>query len=196
MEPLEVIRILYLPHGQSETKQVMFLPDKGANVTAIAESDPQDVALSPTNVILRTADSNVLQTLGTYKATLALQSNAAGKRIHVVRGLSRPLLSRQMLKELGLIHKDFPHQDVNQISVVKKSDTPSTDEGVDTAHASQNREPPKNIAPIEAEHGPAFNKLVREYKDLFNGRCTQMIFEANYLSNSKLLFPLFEMTKF
>ena len=174
METLEAVHITFVPDGQSAVKHAMFLPDTGANVTAIAETDAQGVPLSQTSVVLRTADGNVLRTLGTFEASLTLCRNTARERIHVVRGLSRPLLSRRMLKELGLIHKDFPNQEISQINIIENEDNASTDDGNRTAHASENPETDDSSSRIESEHGPAFDKLVNEYRDLFSGRCTQM----------------------
>ena len=175
METLEAIKVTVAHDEQAPPMQLWFLPDTGANVTAVANSDAVGIPLSPTAITLRTADGKTLETVGTFVATLSLQGNEARERIHVVRGLSRPLLSRQMLKELGLIHRDFPHQ-VTHINAVAtdtvKTETVATQEVI--AHAAPETGEKRESAMIETEHGPAFNKLVNEFKDLFDGQCTQM----------------------
>ena len=110
LEPLDSIEVLVTPvQSGSQNFTISILPDSGANVSAIEEQDAESLKLSPTSIILKGADCGALNIIGMFKAELSRHSNFATEDIYVVRGLSKPLLSRQMLKELGEIHKQFPH---------------------------------------------------------------------------------------
>jgi hypothetical protein len=122
--PLESILVTITPFDHNFALSLDIIPDTGANVTAIPLHKARDIKLSKTKINLRTAGGNTLNVLGSFEAYIGLRGNYAEDTIYVVDGLTRPLLSRTMLKELGLVHKEFPNQDIfarPQASSVRKS---------------------------------------------------------------------------
>jgi hypothetical protein len=90
------------------------------------------------------------------------------------------------MKELGLIHHDFPFQDIATVNAVQSSAQTKTERDmplvkVDTEALPPHRQPasvptpvPPKSTPFITEHGPAFDTLMNEFRDLFDGQCTKM----------------------
>jgi predicted aspartyl protease len=134
IQPLETILVTFVPISSDKVLPLEVVPDTGANVTAIPESAVHGVALEPTKIILRGADGNTLKVKGVFEARVSLKGNETLETIYMVSGLSRPLLSRTTMKELGLIHQDFPLQDVAAVNPVQSSAKTNTER--DTPEAS------------------------------------------------------------
>ena len=110
LEPLESVDIEIMPaQNRTDSFTISILPDSGANVTAVEEEDAKSLKLDSTSIILKGADGGILNTIGMFKATLSRHGNFAEEDVYVVKGLSKPLLSRRMLKELGAVNTQFPH---------------------------------------------------------------------------------------
>ena len=145
LEPLESVAIMVKPHQQgSNDFAINILPDSGANVTAIEEQDAEHLTLNTTSIVLKGAEGSVLNTIGTFKATLSRHGNYAEEDIYVVRGLSKPLLSRRMLKELGAVDPKFPHHVWYNSSNHRQREQPSK---LQAAVQSSNNQPETNTAP-------------------------------------------------
>jgi hypothetical protein len=117
-----------------------FLPDTGANITALDITHATDI-LEDTTVMLKVANGTHLKTLGTAEANFTMNGTTAPELIYVVEGLSEPLLSRRMLKALGLLPQTWPTIKIQEAvtnSVAKQANT------------DEHRRPLKNsyIAPL------------------------------------------------
>jgi hypothetical protein len=104
---LEAILVTITPFEHNFALFLGVIPNTGANITAIPLDKAREIELSKTKVVLRTAGSNTINVLGSFKAYVALRGNYAEDTKYVVHGLTCPLLSCKMLKELGLIHQKF-----------------------------------------------------------------------------------------
>ena len=115
LEPLDTIQIrVQFAVENAQPFNMEILPDTGANVTAIDQADAKGMPLESTSMVLRVADGKTLNTLGSIEAIISRHGIEAAEQIYVVQGLTRPLLSRRMLKAIGMIHPEFPHQDLRQ----------------------------------------------------------------------------------
>jgi hypothetical protein len=178
--------VTFRPVSSDMALPLEVVPDTGANVTAIPAVAAYGVALEPTKIILRGADGKALRVNGAFEARVSLKGNDAFETIYVVSGLSRPLLSRTMMKELGLIYRDFPFQDIVALNTVQSSSETKTERDmplvkVDTEGLPPHRQPasiptlvPTKSMPFITEHGPTFDTLMNEFRDLFDGQCTKM----------------------
>ena len=185
LQPLDSILITLTPHSTNVALPLEIIPDTGANVTAIPLSKAHHLQLERTPITLRAADGNPLRVKGSFGAQIGLYGNSASETVYVVDGLARPLLSRTAMKELGLIHRDFPHQDIARINALLAGSTGNTlvnyttkprEDSNCTTKRREDSEPqhPSKGSPIVTDHGPAFDALINEYRDLFDGKCTKM----------------------
>jgi hypothetical protein len=120
---LEAILVTITPFEHDVALSLDVIPDTGANVTAIPLDKARGIELAKTKIVLCTAGGETLNVLGSFEAYIGLRGNYVEDTIYVVDGLTRPLLSRTMLKELGLIHKKFPNQDISYIHELRASDS-------------------------------------------------------------------------
>ena len=109
IEPLAQIKVGIIPLGHNISLKLGMVPDSGAMVTAIPATHAKGIQLTHTNVILRDATGEKLKTLGVFEAFVKLQQSSTTDAVYVVEGLSHALMSRETMKGLGLLHKDFPN---------------------------------------------------------------------------------------
>ena len=103
-----------------------FLPDTGANITALDITHAKGIILEDTTVTLKVANGTYLKTLGTAEANFTMNGFTAPELIYIVEGLSEPLLSRRMLKALGLLPMTWPkviRQEAVTNSVAEEANT-------------------------------------------------------------------------
>ena len=148
IEPLAQIKVGIIPLGHNISLKLGMVPDSGAMVTAIPATHAKGVRLTRSDVILRDAMGEKLKTLGVFEASVSWQQTSTTDEIYVVDGLSHALMSRQMMKDLGLLHQDFPHQNVTP----KKADKEDQSCGVVQALAAE-VEPPET-EPKKVRFGP------------------------------------------
>lgn len=162
----------------AEPIKLEVLPDTGANVSAISEKDARGMDIFSTNKALKTADGNLLHTLGRLTAFISFKGNTAIEHVYVVRGLSRPLLSRQMLKELGLIHPDFPNQALQptpaSLAPVELPKGPEKTPEAPTSSTQKPSFPGTTKSLIVSGQGPDLDMLMNEFAELFDDQCTTM----------------------
>ena len=86
---------------------ITFKLDSGADVSVFSARVYQtlDVRLEPTNKVLLGSCNYKLNCLGKFKAKLAVNQKCIDNEVYVVKGLERPLLSRQASQSLNLINK-------------------------------------------------------------------------------------------
>ena len=190
IQPLESILVTITPFEHDIALSMEVIPDTGANVTAIPLDKAKGIKISQTKVVLRTAGGNTLKVLGSFEAYVGLRGNYAEDTIYVVDGLTRPLLSRTMLKELGLIHKEFPHQDIASVDAIQASSTNQPGSGRPNLQEGPPSTDPSTIAPLMTEHGPAFDALANKYRDLFDGKCTKMKSAEYHIELEKDVKPI------
>jgi hypothetical protein len=118
---LETILVTFVPVWSNKMLPLAVFPDTGAHVTTIPASAVDGVALELTKIIPRRADGNTLNIKDAFEARVCLKDNDTFKTIFVVSGLSCLLLSRITMKELDLIHRDFPFQDIATVNAVQSS---------------------------------------------------------------------------
>jgi hypothetical protein len=168
IKPLESILVTITLFEHNVGLSLDVIPHTGANVTAIPLHTARDIKISKTKVNLRTPGGDTLKVLGSFEAYIGLRGNYPEYTIYVIDGLTRPLLSRTMLKELGLVHKEFSNQDISLVHDLQASITdPNLREVKPTPETHVD-------ALIITEHGPAFDILMNEFKDLFDGQCNKM----------------------
>jgi hypothetical protein len=143
-------------------------------VTAIPATSAPGIALHDSKIVLRAANGIPLKVVGAFHARISLQQNSADEIVYVVRGLSRPLLSRTTMKELGLIHPDFPFQDLAHAHTLQSFHAKPTTSGSEPQTHVQVPSPPSKQDLIVTDHGSTFDRLFNEYADLFDGCCTEM----------------------
>ena len=86
---------------------INFKLDSGADVSVLAGRVHQtlDIKLEPTSKVLLGPCDYKLNCLGKFKAKLAVNQKCVDNEIYVMKGLERPLLSRQASQSLNLINK-------------------------------------------------------------------------------------------
>ena len=126
----EMVDIFLTPEkGPKQPANVKFLPDTGAHINAIPNSDfrrtfksvPLEPAADPV-----TAVGTVIKNYGSFKATMDWKANDGQSRpvvvdVHVLHDLNQPVLSKATQQEIGMISKDYPHARVNQVDVKRTS---------------------------------------------------------------------------
>ena len=148
-EKLELVQVCLIgPEGQQVT--VDALPDTGANISAIPASKAAAFKTSRTNVVLKSADNTALKTIGVVRMEIHLRGRIAVDNVFIVQHLTRSILSKQVLKDLGLIDPDFPRRTINVVT------TGNTEQKIVTGQ------------------GKALDDLVNEYPELFDGQCKVM----------------------
>jgi hypothetical protein len=97
--------------------------------------------------VLKAEDDTILKTIGVVKMQVCLRGHRTFDYVYIIEGLTRSLLSRRVLKDLGLISQDFPNVTVNTI---------------------------EKASLIVTEHGQALDKFINEFPELFNNQCSIM----------------------
>ena len=174
IQPLQTLLVEFKPLDGTPKFPLEVIPDTGANVTAIPATAALGIVLHDSKIVLRAANGIPLRVVGAFHARISLQQNSTDEIVYVVRGLSRPLLSRTTMKELGLIHPDFPYQDLAQAHALQSFHAKPTTSDFESQKHVQVPSPPPKQDPIVTDHGPTFDRLFNEYADLFDGRCIQM----------------------
>jgi hypothetical protein len=148
IESLAQIPVKITPLNHELAFYCDMVPDSGAMVTAIPACQAKGIELYHTDVVLRNAGGVELKTLGVFEACIGLQSLSVIDTIFVVRGLSQPLLSRSIMKELGLLHPKFPHQ----LTPPEKADEEASPSGIVQMLAVEGR--PLTTEPKKVQFGP------------------------------------------
>ena len=179
VESLDTVEVEFMIPNGGPSVTVNALPDTGANVTAIPLAQAKGFKMSRTDKILKAADGNNLRTVGTVTAFVKLRGKVAIDHVYVVDGLTRALLSRRVLKDLGLVHHQFPHQDLHANAAsqndTRQNVTPNDITGK-KKKASQNdtSSDNSNNLCISTGNGPELDALINEYPELFDEQCKVM----------------------
>ncbi len=172
-EPLEQVHVEFNgPEGRSIVTDA--LPEIEANITAMPASQAiKCTSLSRTSQVLKAADGTILKTIDVVKMDIYLRGRRTFDYVYILEGLTRSLLSRPVLKYLGLISQDFPNVTLN----LEKAPL------------------------IVTEHGQALNKLIIEFPELFDNQCSIKLCQS-FLHHckfsdeiSQLLIPLKSLQK-
>jgi len=147
---LDLIKVNLSIHGRA--MNVLMLPDTGANISAISKSEMTRLGakglLKPSEKKPISADGSSLRVLGRIQdVTITLGSCKTSVELMVIEGLKQPILSQQALKDLKLIHVEFPFYQVANIE-------------------DQQR--------IDLGHGEELNNIAREFMSIFEGKITKM----------------------
>jgi hypothetical protein len=95
-------------------EKAKFLPDTGANITAFQPEILPQLGMSVDNLrmvatVPKSADGLNLKTLGAVDVRLTKSGHTTEFiTAYVIKNLQQPILSRQVLRELGMILKNFP----------------------------------------------------------------------------------------
>ena len=97
-----------------EPTDIAWLPDTGSDVDAIGPDTLYSLggsveSLSPDYGVVRSADGQVMNSLGKVPALLEHQGCTRHTELHVYKDVAGPLLSRQSLKALKFLPEDWPH---------------------------------------------------------------------------------------
>ena len=180
VESLDTIEVTISIPGGGPSVTLDALPDTGANVTAIPLSQALHFKIRKTDRVLKAADGKPLKTVGTVTAFVQLQGKSAIDHVYVVDGLTRALLSRRVLKDLGLVHKQFPHQDLQASAAsqdVTRRDTPNSVITSQVNPPSQNVarvDDPNGTSSIMSRNGSDLDSLMNEFPELFDEQCKVM----------------------
>ena len=108
--------------GSATTTTFAWLPDTGADVDAISQTDAERIdshlsrKLSDERLRVCAANGERLESLGTCLVTLKLGEKSCQSVLHVFKKLSVPLLSRQSCMNLGLLPHGWPSRSVQAIT--------------------------------------------------------------------------------
>jgi len=107
------------------TRSVKWLPDTGSDVDAIGPDiltvlgvRPSDLSTDSAEVV--NASGGRLMSLGMFAATLHAGLHQHQTHIHVYEGLSYALLSRNSLRELGILPQGWPRSACHSLSTTSK----------------------------------------------------------------------------
>jgi hypothetical protein len=95
-------------------EKAKFLPDMGANITAFQPEILPQLGMSVNNprmvaTVLKSANGSNLKTLRAVDVQLSKSGHTTEFiTAYVIKNLQQPILSRQVLRELGMILKNFP----------------------------------------------------------------------------------------
>jgi hypothetical protein len=112
-------------------------------------------------VILRDAGGEKLKTLGVFEAFVKLQKACTTDAVYIVEGLSQALMSRQMMKGLEFLHKDFPNH------VILKTEQKDQLSGIVQALTVEVT-PPKTD-PKQVRYGPPKGQSDTKMSQIVNG---------------------------
>ena len=200
IEVLDTIAVSFKDITTNSSFVLDILPDTGANVTAVSQSQAEPLQVEPTTIELRSADNTSFKVLGRAKCVLSIKGMEAPEYVYVISDLTKPLVSRRALKALGLLHPNWPHQQPGIFAIEAPSAPQNNTSSKETATLSNTEEPPfitqttidnttnqelavntaemttpKNQTKrIESGCGPELDALINEYPDLFDGKCTPM----------------------
>ena len=108
--------------GSAATTTFAWLPDTGADVDAISQTDAKRIdshlsqRLSDERLKICAANGERLESLGTCLVTLKLGEKSCQSVLHVFKKLSVPLLSRQSCMNLGLLPHGWPSFSIQAIT--------------------------------------------------------------------------------
>ncbi len=162
--PLELVSVkMTTPNGKSV--EVSALPDTGANISAICPKLSSSFGYSANKLDdelrkPRAADGNLLQTIGSLPLSVQLGEHEMKTDFFVIKGLERPILLMQVLKDLRLIPREFPLKQLGSVSV--------SETGV----------------------GPEFDALVNEFPRVFDGKCKIMKAEPYHIDLEAGVVPV------
>jgi hypothetical protein len=94
-------------------EKAKFLPDTGANITAFQPEILLQLGMSIYNLrmvstVPKSADGSNLKTLGAVDVRLSKSGHTTEFiTAYVIKNLRKPILSRQVLRELGMIPENF-----------------------------------------------------------------------------------------
>jgi hypothetical protein len=112
-EKLDLVEV-QVKNIDGRREKAKFLPDTGANITAFQPKILPQLGTSVDNLRMvstnpKSADGLNLKTLGAVDVRLRkLGHTTKFITAHVIKNLEQPILSRQVLRELGMIPKNFP----------------------------------------------------------------------------------------
>jgi hypothetical protein len=95
-------------------EKAKFLPDTGANITALQPEILPQLGMSVDNLrmvatVPKSANGSNLKTLGAVDVRLSKSGHTSEFiTAYVIKNLQQPILLRQALRELGMIPKNFP----------------------------------------------------------------------------------------
>ena len=87
---------------------IAVLPDTGANISAIPEG-LFNASIEESNQTLSSADGTQLISRGVVKLIISVGGVSVVENVHIIVGLTKPIISRRALKGLFLIHDEFPN---------------------------------------------------------------------------------------
>ena len=142
IESLDTIAVSFTDVTTQSNFVLDILPDTGANVTAVSQSQAKPLQVESTTVELRSADNTKLEVLGRAKCLLSIKGREAPEYVYVISDLTKPLVSRHALKALGLLHPDWPHQQPGVFAIEAPSAPKINTPNKETAPLCSAEEPP------------------------------------------------------
>ena len=91
---------------------LMVLPDSGSNSTVFHEKEAAGMKLFDPQVTILTANNQPMDPVGACWMDLWFKGNVARERVLFLKETTTPLISKAAQITLGLLHKDYPRQEL------------------------------------------------------------------------------------
>jgi hypothetical protein len=158
-------------------EKAKFLPDTGVNITAFQPEILPQLGMSVDNLrtvttVPKSADGSNVKTLGAVDVRLS-KSGHTTKFItaYVIKNLQQPILSRQVLRELGMIPKNFPFAQLSIGNGAEFEDKSIEKLKAALRQARANRGERVSAATfprVELGQGPDLDKIANEFPQVFD----------------------------
>jgi hypothetical protein len=176
-EKLELVQV-EIEIRDGTRRQIEALPDTGANITAFQPEILPKLGLSNKDMKKATwtpksADGSALRTLGSVEVRISkLGHTTEFLTAYVIKNLQQPILSRQVLRELGIIPQEFPFVQLSignganfgGKSIEKLEEALRQARAKRGIHVSAASTTPR----IELGHGPELDKIANEFSEVFD----------------------------
>jgi hypothetical protein len=158
-------------------EKAKFLPDTGANITAFQPEILPQLGMSVDNLrmvstVPKSADGSNLKTLGAVDVRLSKSGHTTEFiTAYVIKNLQQPILSRQVLRELGMIPKNFPFTQLSIGNGAEFGD--ELIEKLEAALRQARAERGKRVSAatfprVELGQGPDLDKIANEFPQVFD----------------------------
>ena len=173
-EKLELVEVCIVNFdGLSET--ISALPDTGANITALQPEILPMLGMSVHNLneetrIPTSADGSVLKTLGSVPIGIKKNNFYVHVDAYVIDGLQQPILSRHVLKELGMIPKGFPNVVIGSAKGPVEANIEELKTALKTVREAKSGEVKveNQLGTIDLGHGHDLNVIANKFPHVFD----------------------------
>jgi hypothetical protein len=176
-DKLELVEVK-IENIDGKKEKIKALPDTGANITAFEPEILPKLGLSVDNLVIETkipksADRSTLRTLGSVQVRISKSGRTTEfVTAYIIKNLKQPILSRQVLRELGMIPQNLPFA---QLTISNDADfgngsIEKLEEALRQAQAKRGQQvSAASTSKIELGQGPELDKIANDLIDLEEG---------------------------